>query len=362
MYKWLHICLFVSLVAFKATAQTPFTASWDFEGDTNGSAGNPNVSISSANLSNVNIAGYPAGMTGDAVSVRLWPTAGWDGSKYIEVSLTPQNYRMSITSISFDCNRSAQGPTQISVRSNQDGFGSDIGSASVETNFGNQNYTVSFSDLENTVSFRIYAYAAMDNLGTLRLDNLRVNGTVMVVPLPVELTYFRGQVFDNQVQLSWETAWERNAAHFDVQRSSDLKEFVTLKTLTATGNTRERSRYVFTDEMPLPGPIYYRLRQTDMDGKYEFSKIISVDFQTASPQIWVFGNPVSAQKLQVRLQHIQPSDLRLFALNGQPLPFSFQKIGTNDYLIQTNAPVGWYWLVGQYQNQRITSKVLLVEP
>jgi hypothetical protein len=362
MHKRLRIGLLLSWVTLQVIAQTPFTASWDFEGNTGGSVNSPNVSISSANLSNVNEAGYPAGATGDAISIRLWPTTGFDGSKYVEVSLTPQNYRMSITSISFDCNRSAQGPTQLSVRTNQDSFGIDIGSTSVGTGFSNQNYSVSFNDLENTVSFRIYAHTAMDILGTLRLDNLRINGTVAVVPLPVELTYFRGQIFNNQVQLSWETAWERNAAQFEVQRSSDLKEFVTVNTLTAAGDNRDRTRYTFTDASPMPGVNYYRLRQTDFDGKFEFSKTISVNFDMKTPQIWLYGNPTSARQIQVRLQKLTPSDLQLYSLKGQLIPFSWQAISTNDYILQTIAPAGWYWLIGQHQMQRISQKVLLIEP
>lgn len=361
MHKRLCIGLFISWMALGAVAQTPFTASWDFENNTGGSVNSPNVNISSANLSNVNEAGFPAGATGDAISIRLWPTGGLDGSKYVEVSLTPQNYRMSITSISFDCNRSAQGPTQLSVRTNQDNFSSDIGSTSVGTGFSNQNYSVSFNNLENTVSFRIYAHTAMDILGTLRLDNLRINGTVAVVPLPVELTYFRGQVFNNQVQLSWETAWERNAAHFEVQRSSDLKEFVTLSTLFAAGDNRDKKRYTFTDDFPMPGINYYRLRQTDYDGKFELLKIISVNLDINTPQIWLYGNPTSARQIRVRLQKLTPSDLQLYSLNGQQAPFSWQAISTNDYILQTIAPVGWYWLIGQHQAQKVSQKVLLVE-
>lgn len=351
------------LFSFAAQSQNPFTASWDFEKNTGGSVNNPNVSISSANLSgSVREAGYPNGATGDAISISLWPMTGLDGNKYVEVSLTPQNYRMSINSISFQCNHSPQGPAQIEVRSNQDNFGSTIGSGGVGNNFSNYNYSVGFNDLENTVTFRIYAYSSIDLFGTLRLDNLRINGTVMVIPLPVELAYFKGQVFNNQIQLSWETAWERNAAYFEVQRSSDLKEFVTLKTVAAAGDNRDRTYYTFTDESPMPGTNYFRLRQMDSDGKFEFSKIIPVKVDTQKPEIWLYGNPVSTRQIRVRLQNIDPSEVQLVSLNGQSFSFSWQTVATNDYLLQTNAPSGSYWLVGQSQNQKTSQKVLLIEP
>jgi hypothetical protein len=184
----------------------------------------------------------------------------------------------------------------------------------------------------------------------------------MLVPLPVELTYFRGQVFNNQIQLSWETAWERNADYFEVQRSSDLKEFVTLNTVTAVGNTRDKAYYTFTDESPMPSTNYFRLRQIDQDGKFEFSKIIPVKVDTQKPQIWLYGNPVSAHQIRVRLQNIDPSEIQLIALNGQLFSLSWHSVATNDYLLQTNAPSGLYWLIGQSQNQKISQKVLLIEP
>jgi hypothetical protein len=314
------------------------------------------------NPTGVTISGYPAGQTGDAISLQFWPTAGLSTGEYVEVSVAPQNYRFSLSSIAFDYNRSNTGPTQLAVRTSQDNFSNNIGTASVGTGFSGQNFSVSFNGIESEVKFRIYGYSAGSTNGTLRLDNLRINGTVAVVPLPVELTYFQGKTFDNQIELSWETAWERNAAYFEVQRSSDLKEFLTLSTLAAKGDTRDRTRYIFADLAPMPGTNYYRLRQTDHDGKQEISKIISVNINSNTPQIWLYGNPTSTRRIQVRLQNMNPFDVQLFSLNGQSFSFTWQAIASNDYFLQTNAPAGWYWLVGQYQNQKVSQRVLLVEP
>lgn len=361
----MHFKLFILMLflfGLTAQAQTPFTASWDFEGNNGGSVNSPNVSISSANLSgNVREVGYPNGAAGDAISISLWPTTGLDETKYVEVSLTPQNYRMSITSISFQCNHSPQGPAQIAVRSNRDNFGSTIGAGAVGNNFGNYNYSVAFNDLENTVSFRIYAYSSIDLFGTLRIDNLRVNGTVTVIPLPVELTYFRGQAIDNQVELNWETAWEKNAAHFDVQRSRDLKEFVTFQSLAAAGDVSERTHYTALDASPVLGVMYYRLRQVDRDGQLVYSKIIPIYFNSEDPQLWVFGNPAPRHNIQVRLRHITPSDVQLFSFSGHSIPLKWQPSGTDDYIFQTIAPAGWYWLVGEHQGKRVSQKIWLTD-
>jgi hypothetical protein len=362
MHKRLCIGLFISWMALRAAAQTPFTASWDFENNAGGSSSNPNVSVSSLSPTGVTIAGYPAGQTGDAISLQFWPTGALNTNEYVEVSVTPQNYRYSLSSISFSFNRSTDGPTQLAVRYSQDNFSNNLGTASVGSSFSSLNVPLFINDSENTIMFRIYGFAATTSPGTLRLDNLRINGTVAVVPLPVELTYFQGKTFDNQIELNWETAWERNAARFEVQRSNDLQEFVTLGILNARGDTRERSRYSFTDIAPLPGANYYRLRQTDNDGKWEVSKIIVVHFNTDTPQIWLYGNPTSGQQIKVRLQNITLSELKLYNSIGQSVPFTWQSFANGDYLLQTNAPPGWYWLVGQYQNRKVSQRVLLVEP
>ncbi len=204
-------------------------------------------------------------------------------------------------------------------------------------------------------------FSSAADLGTLRIDNLRVNGTVTVVPLPVELTYFRGQAIDNQVELNWETAWEQNASHFDVQRSRDLKEFVTFQSLAAAGDVSERKHYTTLDASPVPGVMYYRLRQVDRDGQFVYSKIIAIKYNSAEPQLWVFGNPAPRHSIQVRLRHIAPSDVRLFSFSGQSIPLQWQPAGTDDYIFQTIAPAGWYWLVGEHQGKRVSQKIWLTD-
>lgn len=322
-------------------AQSNFTASWNFDGNTGGSSDNPNVSVSSLNTTGVTVAGYP----GNAISLQFWPTGGLSTSDYAEISITPQNYGITIVSLSFDINRSDSGPTQYAVRTSKDNFGNNVGSGGVGTGFSTQSFLLNYEKVETEVKIRIYGYSAGASAGTIRLDNIRINGSVSLIPLPVEITYFKGQHFDNQVQISWETAWERNASHFEVQRSSDLREFITLQTLRAVGDTRERSRYVFADEAPLPGVNYYRLRQTDHDGAVMYSKNIAVNVEHNRPQIWVFGNPASSQAVKVRLKSIQPDDLQVFTQSGNSLPFRWQRLSADDFLLQIDASTGWYWLV-----------------
>jgi hypothetical protein len=79
--------------------------------------------------------------------------------------------------------------------------------------------------------------------------------------------------------LSWSTASEQNNAGFEVQRSTDGTTYENIgfvKSLSATGNSSSPLSYSFTDFNPLGLQQYYRLKQTDLDGKSAYSAIVLV--------------------------------------------------------------------------------------
>lgn len=109
---------------------------------------------------------------------------------------------------------------------------------------------------------------------SIDLDNtITVSGV-----LPVELTSFTAAGIKDGVQLKWETASETNNKGFDIERSSDLKSFTTIGFVSGNGTTAGKSSYVFTDKNPAAGKQYYRLKQMDFNGTFEYSKIAAVDF------------------------------------------------------------------------------------
>lgn len=86
-----------------------------------------------------------------------------------------------------------------------------------------------------------------------------------IIGLPVELTEWKANCNDQEVQLQWTTASEQNAAYFEVQRSTDAKHFTTIGTVQASGNSNTIVQYAFTDKHPENGDNYYRLKQYDID-------------------------------------------------------------------------------------------------
>ncbi|MEM9833394.1 MAG: T9SS type A sorting domain-containing protein [Bacteroidota bacterium] len=100
--------------------------------------------------------------------------------------------------------------------------------------------------------------------------------------LPVTLTYFRGAPEGKQVKLSWETAEEINNDYFTIERSSDGTRFEKVITIKGLGNSHQPQSYSYLDPYPLEGVAYYRLRQTDFDGKFEVFNAIAVSRITPS--------------------------------------------------------------------------------
>ncbi|GEO05399.1 hypothetical protein AAE02nite_30630 [Adhaeribacter aerolatus] len=123
------------------------------------------------------------------------------------------------------------------------------------------------------------------------------------VQLPVSLLNWQGAYQNNQVVLKWQTATEQNSGTFAIERSLDGKTFGTIGELPAAGNSTQLLSYKFTDKNAPAGTVYYRLKETDLDGTFMYSAIIPVTTKVLSFGLTVFPNPISApNQLTISLQ------------------------------------------------------------
>lgn len=100
----------------------------------------------------------------------------------------------------------------------------------------------------------------------------------IISPLPVTLKYFSVITDNRSTLLSFSTATELNNSHFAIERSAEGRDFSEIGQVRGAGTTRVPQSYTFTDERPLQGLNYYRLRQVDFDGAESFSPVVSVVF------------------------------------------------------------------------------------
>lgn len=121
------------------------------------------------------------------------------------------------------------------------------------------------------------------------IDNVRLmTSTSTLVTLPVEFISFDGRLLsNNSVELKWEASTDNLHDYFEVERSFDQSNFVTL------GKISTAPPYIFNDPSARPGNNYYRIKQVDKDGSVAYSKVINIVYKTGKVNYILYPNPVS---------------------------------------------------------------------
>jgi len=349
----LILCLLVSQFVL---AQTNFSAVWSFNSTTGGSSNHPNIGTGGADLvgvgvSNLANAAYVTGVSQQAINVINWSsTGGCNFGEYVAVTVQPQNsQRMTVNSVSFFVNHSVSamgntGPQIIRVRCSIDGYANDLTQQSVSTTFQTVSIGLgsTYANLTGSVTFRIHGCPPSGG-GALRLDELTINGTVTTAPLPVSLLYFRAQPQpatadrNNRVMLSWATTWERDADHFEVQRSRSLSEFGTIGQLPARGTTNTRQLYDFSDDWPDSGTTYYQLRQVDKDGTATYSNVVASVLDDSAPTLSVLESKTPGT-IRVRGRNLSDAVFSVVSMTGRVM--SIETRTEADGSIQLTGPLG----------------------
>ncbi|MEA3447191.1 MAG: right-handed parallel beta-helix repeat-containing protein [Bacteroidota bacterium] len=137
--------------------------------------------------------------------------------------------------------------------------------------------------------------------------------------LPVEWLDFIATCEYNKIQLSWTTATETNNDYFVVQSSDDANEFHDIGIVNGAGSSAIRHDYEFTVETPEFDGTYFRIKQVDYDGKYNYSEVIHIVCENDySPDFKVYPNPIEGRKFTLlsgsNLHYIY---MRVFDVSGQ---------------------------------------------
>lgn len=138
--------------------------------------------------------------------------------------------------------------------------------------------------------------------------------------LPIQLAYFRGSLKESIVHLDWSTEVEINNAYFEIEHSTDGKDFKSIAYLEGAGTSTKALFYDFQHKTPAQGINYYRLKQTDFDEAFSYSDIVSVKYESAyQASIKVFPNPVLDRFTITHNSEEELTQIQLFSLLGQQL-------------------------------------------
>jgi hypothetical protein len=171
------------------------------------------------------------------------------------------------------------------------------------------------------------------------------------------LIYFTAKAEGSVAQLTWATAQEKNNASFVIERSPDGIHFQDLGSVNGNGNTQQVSTYSYTDEQPLNGTSYYRLRQIDYNSTSTRSSIASVSF--VSSAFYLFPNP-AREVIHLVTNSDEPCDIAVYSnLGVEVKQLSIEK-NNNTYTIHlTGIATGSYILQVSSTHQQ-TNKPFLV--
>ena len=182
-------------------------------------------------------------------------------------------------------------------------------------------------------------------------------------PLPVELTYFNANWIEQgtstplSAQLIWSTAVELNNSHFEIERSIDGIHFEVIGRIEGNGTTNSPQQYSFTDQNVPNGEdyIYYRLKQVDYDGQYEYSDVRTLQAsQNAMPTLNVYPNPAVNQ---LYIDFSAPVEsVRVYNTLGELVPLTYQ---TNTLNVESLSP-GNYILEASSGNRNLIKRARFV--
>ena len=190
--------------------------------------------------------------------------------------------------------------------------------------------------------------------------------------LPVTFLRFNGELINNQVVLNWSTTNEINNKGFDIERSEDGKNFYKIGFVEAKGNNSSASEYNFTDINFTSTDNFYRLKQIDIDGNFEYSRIIKINTPQGNTYTAVIApNPFSnVTTISFSFTQSAKISLKIFDLNGRLITtLANEEMVAGSHKIKWNTnnsggkpvPSGVYLLRIEAGDFKETRKILVVK-
>lgn len=210
------------------------------------------------------------------------------------------------------------------------------------------------ADLNNDGKAEIVVTASLTSLSVL--PNTSSN-----VLLPLRFLFLHGKADGKDVLLDWKTADEFNTAKFDIEQSTDGRQFRAVGTVKSM-NTGGEHLYTFTDVNamgPSSSVLYYRIKQVDQNGQFTYSQTIRLQKQTSGNTVLLYPNPVGDRiNLSVNIPAGQSVRVRIFDNSGTLIRVASFNLaaGTSSFYIDAaGLAKGVYYL--EMQSEGLNKKI-----
>ncbi|MDB4534800.1 T9SS type A sorting domain-containing protein [Vicingaceae bacterium] len=182
--------------------------------------------------------------------------------------------------------------------------------------------------------------------------------------LPVDLIFFDVKAIENEGQcevlLNWKTASEINNDYFTIERSSNGYDFSQIMSISGAFNSNELNNYIVIDEFPSSGINYYRLKQTDLNGAFDYFDIKTVSCENAK-NYRVYPNPFTANlKLELPNSSINKYNIEILDSFGRVI--YTEKVESNNTILELyNLPSGPYILKAFNDELQIIERIVKIK-
>lgn len=172
--------------------------------------------------------------------------------------------------------------------------------------------------------------------------------------LPVKFYDFSAVMYDHQCLIKFTTASEINNDYFEIERSADGQNFKMLTSISGAGNSNDLVAYDWSDKDPLLGYNYYRIKQTDFDGKSTYSNIVST--RNNAEEGFALQPTVITNQLQI-MTAAQNFDVKIITSEGSIVMQSHQLSGVQN-IDTAHLPSGLYIVTIYFRSTVQTFKIL----
>lgn len=185
------------------------------------------------------------------------------------------------------------------------------------TSYTLMQYNASFLAGNSKVSFRIVfkSDGGLTDAG-MAVDDFEITGPTNAA-LPVNLLSFSAKrLHEAQVDLYFSTASEKNNKGFEIERSEDGFDFKNIGFVKGVGNSQTMKYYSFSDANAVQDNLYYRLKQVDEDGRFEYSKIIKVERNDALSPLFSIHYQPGFNGLNLHINSLDAVSGKLYSQSG----------------------------------------------
>ncbi|WP_149244173.1 zinc-dependent metalloprotease [Dyadobacter sp. 32] len=221
--------------------------------------------------------------------------------------------------------------------------------------------SVAFPTSVSTTTARIKV-AASNNTSLRMAANGRVLATVpniffdisntdfsITAPLPVTLVTFTAALKGkNNAVLNWQTASETNNTGFVIEMGNDPRTFASVGFVDGKGDSKVTNKYEYTISDLASGSYYFRLKQTDRDGKFEYSTIRAIEIRNAEDLAMLYPNPTNGKlKIKPGIYRNEAFTIQILNQAGKEIMFfpSNAPSGTGQEVNVAHLPTGLYHVI-----------------